>query len=333
MQLAYQYVENQMSKDDLSEAKRVLMLEAFAIEQLQQSLDSEFVKAIEIVHRSQGHVIVTGMGKSGHVGRKIAATLASTGTPAFFVHPAEASHGDLGMISRDDVLLALSNSGETSELSDVLSFSRRYSLPLIAITQRPQSTLAQMADVALILPLIEEACPLGLAPTTSTTMMMALGDAFATTLLKHRGFSPEDFGNLHPGGKLGQRLIKVEQIMHRDDKIPLVSQDVLMQDALITMSACGFGTLGLIDHQGTLKGVITDGDLRRHMTPNLLTKKAADVMTPNPKTISSCILAEEALALMNERKITNFFVVDKHDCSGRPIGFLHIHDCLRIGLS
>lgn len=329
MRVVHQYDQKWLN---LSEARRVLLLESHALGSLQASLDENFLKAIEIIHSSEGHVIVTGMGKSGHVGRKIAATLASTGTPSFFVHPAEASHGDLGMISKQDVLLALSNSGETSELSDLLSFSRRYSLPVIAITQRADSTLALNANVALILPLIEEACPLGLAPTTSTTMMMALGDAIATTLLKYRGFSPSDFSALHPGGKLGQRLVKVEKIMHGVDKMPLLPQSASMQEVLIVMTSKGFGIIGLINEAHELVGVITDGDLRRHMSEDLLSKPASAVMTKDPYMVTADMLAEEALATMNAQQVTSLFIKDKAFNNTVPIGILHIHDCLRIGL-
>lgn len=327
-----QMIDDQHNRNDLFEARRVLSLEAYALEALHATLDDNFVQAIDTIANSKGHVIVSGMGKSGHVARKIAATLASTGTPSFFIHPAEASHGDLGMISPDDVILLLSCSGETSELSDILTYSRRYRLPLIAMTQRAQSTLAQTADVALILPDIEEACPLQLAPTTSTTMMIALGDALATTLLKHRGFSPSDFGSLHPGGKLGQRLLHVEQIMHKGDKIPLMKPDTLMQDVVIFMSAKGFGTVGFIDDENKLLGIITDGDLRRHMSAELLQQQAYEIMSFNPSVIAASALVEEALSFMNSRGRTGLFVINSNDTDHHPIGFIHIHDCLRAGL-
>ena len=323
---------HQINTADLSEARRVLSLEAHALQKLQESLDENFLQAIAIISKSKGHVIVSGMGKSGHVARKIAATLASTGTPAFFVHPAEASHGDLGMISHDDVIFLLSCSGETSELSDIIAFSRRYHLPLIATTLRAESTLAKTANVTLLLPDIEEACPLQLAPTTSTTMMLALGDALATTLLKHRGFSPSDFGSLHPGGKLGQRLVHVEQIMHKDDRIPLMSPDTLMHEVVIFMSVKGFGTVGFIDDKGKLIGIITDGDLRRHMAADLLQKPARDIMSLNPLVIQASVLVEEALSFMNEKGKTGLFVIQGDGNNHYPIGFVHIHDCLRVGL-
>lgn len=325
-------IDHQHEHSDLFEARRVLNLESQALQALQETLDNRFLQAINIIAGSKGHVIVSGMGKSGHVARKIAATLASTGTPSFFVHPAEASHGDLGMISTDDVILLLSCSGETAELSDILTFSRRYQLPLIAMTQRSQSTLAQTADVVLLLPNIEEACPLQLAPTTSTTMMIALGDALATTLIKHRGFSPSDFGSLHPGGKLGQRLLHVAQIMHKDDKMPVMKPDTLMQDVVIFMSSMGFGTVGFTNDQNKLVGIITDGDLRRHMSADLLQKQAHEIMSPYPNVIAASALVEEALNFMNARGRTGLFVINNDDNGCHPVGFIHIHDCLRVGI-
>lgn len=268
------------------------------------------------------------MGKSGHIARKIAATLASTGTPAYFVHPGEASHGDLGMIAPDDAVIALSNSGNTQELNDLLEFSRRFSIPLIAITARADSMIAELADIALILPPIPEGCPMGLAPTTSTTMQLALGDALAVALLERRGFSSKDFHVFHPGGQIGSSLQRVTDLMHRGDEIPVVSEDMRMSDAVLAMTTKHFGCVGVLDEDGWLKGVITDGDLRRHMGDSMLTLTARDVMTLDPQTIRETALAVEALALMNDRAITSLFVVE----DGRPIGILHIHDCLRAGI-
>ena len=275
-----------------------------------------------------GRVIVTGMGKSGHIARKIAATLASTGTPAYFVHPGEASHGDLGMIAKDDAVIALSNSGNTQELNDLLEYTRRYSIPLIGITARADSMIAELADIGLILPPVPEGCPLGLAPTTSTTMQLALGDAIAVALLKRRGFSTTDFQVFHPGGQIGSSLQRVADLMHRDGEVPVVSETVRMSEAVLTMTTKHFGCVGLIDDAGKLTGVITDGDLRRHMSDALLALPASEVMTVDPQTIRESALAAEALALMNERSITSLFVLE----DGRPIGILHIHDCLRAGI-
>ena len=269
------------------------------------------------------------MGKSGHIGRKIAATLASTGTPAFFVHPSEASHGDLGMITRTDSLFMMSNSGETTELSDLVAYAARFTIPLIGITSVADSALARAADAALILPDAPEACPMGLAPTTSTTMMLALGDALAVALLERRKFSPADFHALHPGGKLGRRLLKVSEIMHGGGELPLISPDVAMAEALIEMTAKRFGCVGIVDGTGEFLGIITDGDLRRHMDPGLLGRRAGDVMTRSPATIGRDALASEALAIMNDRAITNLFVIEGR----RPVGILHIHDCLRAGVA
>lgn len=316
-------------KQELQEAHRVLQLEANALMALSHHLDKSFAQAVDLIYENCGKVVVTGMGKSGHVARKIAATLSSTGTPAIFVHPAEASHGDLGMITPRDVIVALSVSGETTELSDVIEHARRWSLPLIAVTQQPQSTLAGIATTVLALPKIEEACAIGLAPTTSTTMMMALGDALATTLMKRRDFSSNDFSALHPGGKLGQRLKRVKDLMHVGEKIPLADQNILMTDVLLIMTSKSFGCVGLIDTQGRLKGIITDGDLRRHMCPNLLDLPACDVMTKNPLTVEGHVLAQEALALLNQYNRTNLFVVEHQGTQNIPIGIIHIHDFLR----
>jgi arabinose-5-phosphate isomerase len=310
-------------------AARVLRTEAEALASLADALDARFAHAIELLDAIDGRVIVTGMGKSGHVARKIAATLASTGTPAQFVHPGEASHGDLGMITRKDAVIALSNSGETSELTDILAYTRRYGIPLIAMTRRSRSTLGDQADVALVLPQSPEACPLGLAPTTSTTMMMALGDAIAVALLERRGFSAADFKVFHPGGSLGRQLLRVVDVMHRDGAVPLAAEDTPMGEALLVMTAKSFGCVGITDSEGRLVGVVTDGDLRRHMAPGLLAERAGAVMTLAPKTIRPGALAVEALGVMNDRAITSLFVTE----DGRPIGIVHIHDCLRAGVA
>jgi arabinose-5-phosphate isomerase len=313
----------------LGSARRVLQLEIEGLSALSGALDERFESAVEILDRTTGRVIVTGMGKNSHIGAKIAATMASTGTAAFFVHPAEASHGDLGMIATGDSLLALSNSGETPELADIVAYSRRYAIPLIAITSRAQSTLARNADVALVLPHAAEACPMRLAPTTSTTMTLALGDALAVALLERKGFSASDFGVLHPGGRLGRMLMKVADIMHGRDEVPLIAEGAAMAEVLVLMTAKSFGVAGIVDDAGKLVGIITDGDLRRHMGPKLLSLTAREVMTPQPRTIRPDALAAEALGVMNQRKITSLFVVEED----RPIGILHIHDCLRAGIA
>lgn len=308
----------------LNTARQVIRTEAEGLAQLAAGLDDSFNQAITLILAAKGRVIVSGMGKSGHVGRKIAATLASTGTPAQFVHPAEASHGDLGMVTQGDVALVLSNSGETPEIADIVAHTRRFGIPLIGVAGREGSTLLRQSDVALLLPPAPEACGTGVVPTTSTTMTLALGDALAVALMEHRRFTPEHFRTFHPGGKLGARLSKVGDMMHRD--LPLVAEDAPMADALLVISQKGFGVTGVTDAQGRLTGIITDGDLRRHMQ-GLLDQSAAQVMTRGPRSIGPEALAEAALAEMQGRKITSLFVVE----DGRPVGILHIHDFLRIG--
>ncbi len=310
----------------LDTARRVILTEAEGLAQLADGLGDSFDRAVEAILVARGRVVVSGMGKSGHVGRKIAATLASTGTPAQFVHPAEASHGDLGMVTQSDVALVLSNSGETPELADLIAHTRRFQIPLIGVASRPQSTLLRQADVALVLPAAPEACGTGIVPTTSTTMTMALGDALAVALMEHRRFTPEHFRTFHPGGKLGARLSLVADLMHQD--IPLVPEEAPMADALLTISQKSFGVTGVTDAQGRLTGIITDGDLRRHMQ-GLLDHSAAEVMTRNPRTIGPDQLAEAALAEMQARRITCLFAVTPE---GTPAGLIHIHDFLRTGM-
>ncbi|HSV30250.1 MAG TPA: KpsF/GutQ family sugar-phosphate isomerase [Candidatus Omnitrophota bacterium] len=314
---------------DIVSARRVLGNEAQALEALAASLGDAFVAAVELLSKASGRVIVTGMGKSGHVARKIAATMASTGTPAFFVHPAEASHGDLGMVTPADAVIALSNSGETSELGDIVAYTRRFAIPMVSITSREKSTLATSADVSLVLPPIPEACPMGLAPTTSTTMMLALGDALAVALLERKNFSAADFKVFHPGGNLGQRLLKVADLMHGGESLPAVGLDTRMDDVLLVMTSKSLGCAGVVSADGHLEGIITDGDLRRHMRSDLLGLAARDVMTVNPKTVPPNLLAAEALRQMNARGITSLFVVD----DGKLVGVLHVHDCLRAGVA
>ncbi|MEM8978709.1 MAG: KpsF/GutQ family sugar-phosphate isomerase [Pseudomonadota bacterium] len=309
--------------------RRVIAREAEALTHLSQSLDGAFSKAVALLLQTQGRVIVSGMGKSGHIARKIAATFASTGTPAHFVHPAEASHGDLGMMTPGDVVLVLSNSGETPELSDLIAYTRRFQIPLIGMASNAASTLIKQSDVALVLPKEAEACGTGIVPTTSTTLSLALGDALAVTLMEHRQFTPVNFREFHPGGKLGARLAKVRDLMHPSQELPLVGADAPMAEVLLMISQKGFGVAGVTDPNGQLLGIITDGDLRRHME-NLMSLSAADVMTPAPKTIEPGSLAEEALGIMNTNGITCLFVCEGD--TSPPEGLLHIHDCLRAGL-
>jgi arabinose-5-phosphate isomerase len=320
---------NPTERADLASAKRVLALESEALQSLSASLNGDFIKALDILSAASGRVVVSGMGKSGHVGHKIAATLASTGTPAVFVHPAEASHGDLGMITDKDAVLALSNSGETAELSDLVAYTRRFAIPLVGITSKQSSSLGEASDVALVLPTMSEACPMGLAPTTSTTMMLALGDALAVALLERKGFTAADFQMLHPGGSLGRKLLKVCDLMHAGEELPVVSPDQAVADTLLVMTNKRFGCAGVVGADGKLMGIVTDGDLRRHMSGGMLSKTAVEIMTHNPKTVRSQILAAEALRLMNANSITTLFVVD----DGKPVGILHIHDCLRAGVA
>jgi arabinose-5-phosphate isomerase len=317
---------------DLDVARDVLTTEAAGLRALASGLGPEFSRAVESLAGASGRVVVSGMGKSGHVARKIAATMASTGTPALFVHPAEASHGDLGMILPGDAVLALSNSGETAELADIVAHARRFGLPLVAITTRAGSTLARAADVVLCLPPAAEACPMGLAPTTSTTMQMALGDALAVAMLKRRGFTEADFRQFHPGGRLGARLRRVRDLMHIGDAVPVAESGMGMDRAMVLMTEKRFGCLGVTGRDGALAGIITDGDLRRAMGPDLLNRPVDAVMTRAPRTIGPDALAAEALHAMNahERPVTALFVVDQDD---KVVGILHIHDLLRAGLA
>lgn len=317
------------TESGLESVSRVLRVEAQGLEALARSVGEEVAAALTLLDGLSGRVVVTGMGKSGHVARKIASTLASTGAPALYVHPGEASHGDLGMIVGGDALLALSNSGETSELADLVAHCKRFEIPVIAMTKVAGSTLAKAADIVLLLPEHTEACSMGLAPTTSTTLMMAFGDALSVALLERRGFSRDDFHALHPGGKLGRRLLKVADLMHDGEELPLVAANDTMADALLVMTAKSFGCVGVVDESGRLLGVVTDGDLRRNMSPDLLSYRAVDVMTAGPKTIRPEALASEAVYLMNTRSITNLFAVR----DGTPVGLLHIHDCLRAGVA
>jgi len=328
---------DRLLRDDRGEAiasaTRTLQLEAEGLSALKTALAGDlvegFARAVEALRACRGRVIVTGMGKSGHVGLKVAATLSSTGTPAYFVHPSEASHGDLGMITRDDMILAFSWSGETVELGNIVSYSRRFAVPLIAVTSNAQSALAEAAEIVLALPQAKEACPHGLAPTTSTVMQLALGDCLAIALLESKGFTARDFQALHPGGQLGARLKFVGDLMHRGDSLPLVDGDVKMAEAIVVMTEKALGCLGVVDADGILKGIITDGDLRRHMGHGLLARRTGDIMTAAPKTVSPDLLASAALEMINSSAITTLFVVEE----GRPVGIIHIHDLLRAGVA
>ena len=319
---------------DLQAAERVIRLAREALSALSAGLDGAFSSALDLLAGVRGRVVVSGMGKSGHIGRKIAATLSSTGTPAQFVHPAEASHGDMGMLTQSDALIMLSNSGDTKELADLITYAKRFSIPLIGIASNRESALLIAADVALVLPKAQEACSIGLAPTTSTTLMLVLGDALAVALMERKGFSADQYRDLHPGGSLGRALIRVSDIMHAGEALPLVKPDTVMRDVLITMTAGGFGVAGVVQEDGSLAGIITDGDLRRHMEPELIGRKARDVMTAHPKTIAPHMLAAEALAYMNNSlpKVTCLFVVDPEAAPQKPLGILNVHDCLRAGL-
>lgn len=323
---------------DIEVGRRVLLMEANGLAALAANLDSSFGKALDTllnVSREGSHfrVIVSGMGKSGHVARKIAATMASTGTPAMFVHPAEASHGDLGMVTNGDVLLCLSNSGDVPEMADLIAHAKRFGIPLIGMTSKPKSALGQASDITLVLPPVEEACPMGLAPTTSTTMMLALGDALAVGLMERKGFTRDHYRVFHPGGRLGKQLIKVKSLMHSGAEMPLVPSGTAMREALVTMAGRSFGCIGIVGKTGREKdrliGIVTDGDLRRHIEGDLLAQKVDAVMTRKPMTIGQDLLAVEALREMNSRRITAFFVVE----NGHPVGILHMHDCVRAGIT
>lgn len=315
-------------------ALRTLKTEATGLDVLTQTMSGElgtaFENACETINGITGRVIVTGVGKSGHVGNKLAATLASTGTPAFFVHPAEANHGDLGMIARDDVVIALSWSGETQELKGVLAYSTRFKIPLIAITRNATSALGKEATICLELPQVEEACPNGLAPTTSTIMQMAMGDALAVALLESRGFSADDFGVFHPGGSLGSSLTRISEVMHSGDAMPLVASNTPMPAAIMALSQKRFGCVGVTDEAGNLIGIFTDGDLARNLDKDLQALKVDDLMTREPKTISKNVLVSTAMATLNEFNISALIVTDEAS-SARPVGIVHLHDLLRIG--
>ena len=309
-------------------ARRVLQTEANAILEMVDALPDDFADVVELILKTEGRVIISGVGKSGHIGRKISATLASTGTPSYFVHASEASHGDLGMITSHDIVVLISNSGETQELRDILLHTRRFNIPLIGISSKINSTLLQSADYKLNLPNLPEACAIGMAPTTSTTLTLAMGDALAVAVMEQRGFGSEDFLKNHPGGKLGAQLSRVADLMHKGEKVPTVEADTPMSDVLLSMTSKGFGITGVLKG-GVLVGVISDGDLRRHMG-NLMEKTASEIATLDPVTITPELFAAQALALLNEKKISALMVVDE---AKRPVGIVHIHDLLRAGVA
>jgi len=317
--------------NDILSARTTIDKEIDALKILENQIDENFSKALDIMQKAKGRIVVTGMGKSGHIGQKIAATLASTGTPSFFVHPAEASHGDLGMLTTDDVVLAISNGGESKELADILVYCKRYGLPLIAMTKNPESTLGKAGDILLKLPDCGEACPLGLAPTSSTTATLVFGDIIAVALMERKGFSSLDYKQRHPGGKLGAVLKKVADLMHTGDEMPLVPDYVTLKDAILVMSSKMLGCVGVTDKNGDLIGILTDGDLRRIIADANLNANVTDVMIKNPKSIDKDALLVEAINKMNNtgKGITQLFVVE----NGKPIGIIHIHDCLRAGVA
>ena len=321
--------QSQMESDRLS-AIKTIDSEIRAIEELKKSLDAEsLTKALDFMQNSTARIIITGMGKSGHIGKKIAASLASTGTPSFFVHPAEASHGDLGMITDDDVVIAISNSGESRELIDILNYCKRFGIKLIAITKNQDSSLGKAGDVVLLLPNNGEACPLGLAPTSSTTATLVLGDILTIRMIERKGFSKEDFNDRHPGGKLGSILKRVSDLMHTGQDMPLLDENANMQAVLLEMTSKRLGCVGFVNSAGILTGILTDGDLRRCLSAQILSEKAADLMTRNPKTIAPEAMTAEALKIMHDKKITNLFVVDNL----KPVGVIHIHDLLNNGVA
>ena len=319
-----------MKNDDLSikHGKHTINMAISGLQAVADKLDEQFIQAVALIMQMQGRLIVTGMGKSGHIARKIAATFASTGTPAHFVHPAEANHGDMGMIGAGDVVMMLSNSGETAELSEMIAYVKRFNIPLIALVRRDKSMLVEVADVPIVLPAIAEASPIG-APTTSTMMMLGYGDALAMAVLEHKGFTKEHFGVLHPGGKLGKGLIRVRELMHKAEELPLVQPHDAMKDVLMVMTRRALGCAIVVNEGNELQGIITDGDLRRHINNDLMAQYAQNIMTQKPITIVENMLAVEALSILNGRSITCLIVLEDK----KVVGLLHIHDCLRAGIA
>lgn len=327
--MALEMQQSQMELDRIS-AIKTIDSEIDTINRLKDSVKAEnLTKALDFMQNSKGRIIITGMGKSGHIGRKIAASLASTGTPSFFVHPAEASHGDLGMITEDDVVIAISNSGESRELVDILNYCKRFGIKLIAITKNAESSLGKAGDVVLELPNNGEACPLGLAPTSSTTATLVLGDILTIGMIERKGFSKEDFNDRHPGGKLGSILKRVSDLMHTGQEMPILDENSNMQAVLLEMTSKRLGCVGFINQSGELTGILTDGDLRRCLSSKILEEKAIDLMTHNPKTISPNAMTAEALKIMHDKKITNLFVLE----GKKPVGVIHIHDLLNNGVA
>lgn len=322
-------IQQTQTESDRLSALRTIDSEIETIQELKNSVNGEsLTRALDFMQNAKGRIIITGMGKSGHIGKKIAASLASTGTPSFFVHPAEASHGDLGMITEDDVVIAISNSGESKELIDILNYCKRFGIKLISITKNPESSLGKAGDVILELPSHGEACPLGLAPTNSTTATLVLGDVLTIGLIERKGFSKEDFNDRHPGGKLGSILKRVSDLMHVGQEMPILDEDSNMQAVLLEMTSKRLGCVGFVNLNGELTGILTDGDLRRCLSSKILDEKAKDLMTKNPKTISPDALSAEAVKIMNEKKITNLFVLENN----KPVGVIHIHDLLNNGV-
>lgn len=325
-------IENKEDVQQISDkncAMRTIDSELNTLLMLRENLNSSLTVALDIMQNTEGRIVVTGMGKSGHIGKKIAASLASTGTPAFFVHPAEASHGDLGMIADTDVVIAISNSGESRELIDILNYCKRFGIKLICITKNPYSSLGKAGDVVLTLPDNGEACPLGLAPTSSTTATLVLGDILTACLIERKGFTKVDFNARHPGGKLGSILQRVSDLMHTGADIPLLDENSDMQHVLLEMTSKRLGCVGFINSEGCLTGMLTDGDLRRCMSAEIFDKKAVDLMTKNPKTVTKDLMASEVLKIMNDKKITNIFVIENN----KPAGVVHIHDLLSRGVA
>ena len=319
---------NKLQNADILNANKTIDCEIEAINQLKNLLDENLTKALDLIENAKGRVILSGMGKSGHIAKKIAASLASTGTPSFFIHPAEASHGDLGMVTQDDVIIAISNSGESRELIDILNYAKRFGIKLIAITKNPESSLGKAGDIVLELPNAKEACPLGLAPTSSTTATLVLGDVLTTGMIERRGFSKTQFNERHPGGKLGSILQRVKDLMHTGDEMPLLDENAGINEIILEMTSKRLGCVGFINENGEFTGMFTDGDLRRCIKQDLKNVKASDIMTKNPITIGKDMFASEAIKILNEKKITNIFALEDK----KPIGVLHIHDLLQKGI-
>ena len=320
---------NTLQNTDVINAIHTIDTEIDALNELKTLLDDNLTKALNLIEQTKGRVIVTGMGKSGHIGKKIAASLASTGTPSFFMHPAEASHGDLGMVTNDDIIIAISNSGESRELIDILNYSKRFGIKLISITKNPNSSLGKAGDIVLRLPLSKEACPLGLAPTSSTTATLVLGDILTVAMIERKGFSKTQFNQRHPGGKLGSILQKVKDIMHTGDEMPILKTNATINEIILEMTSKRLGCVGFVDDNNNFCGMFTDGDLRRCINKDLKNAKAQDIMTKNPITVSKDLFASEAIKILNEKKITNLFVVEDN----KAIGVIHIHDLLKSGVA